>query len=86
MSPSAPVPKSHQPRHLNGAYAGWYGRAGAGPSHRSQSIVAGVWYSSSGRSIACGQMGRLVHSWTSRTVPIRPASTHSRIRRVPSSA
>src|SRR5258708_10436393 len=28
MSPSAPVPKSHQPRHLNGAYAGWYGRSG----------------------------------------------------------
>jgi len=22
MSPSVPVPKSHQPRHLNGAYAG----------------------------------------------------------------
>src|SRR5260370_31803694 len=32
------------------------------------------------------QIGRLVHSWISRTVPINPASTHSRIRRVPSSA
>ena len=86
MSPSAPVPKSHQPRHLNGAYAGWYGRAGAGPSHNSQSSQDGVKYSSSGRSSACGQIGRLVHSWISRTVPMAPASTHSRIWRVPSSA
>src|SRR5881409_605386 len=86
ISPRAPVPKSHQPRHLNGAYAGWYGRSGAGPSHNSQSSQDGVKYSSSGRSSACGQIGRLVHSWISRTVPMAPASTHSRIWRVPSSA
>src|SRR5688500_12063992 len=31
MSPSAPVPKSHHPRHLNGWYAGLYDRCGAEP-------------------------------------------------------
>ena len=54
MSPIAPVPKSHQPRQLNGAYAGENGRAAAGPSQRSQSIVSGTLCAAVGRLIACG--------------------------------
>src|SRR5512146_1736175 len=68
MSPSEPVPKSHQPRHLNGAYAGLYGRSAAGPSHRFQSSESGTKNSSSGRSMPCGHHGRLVQKCTSRTV------------------
>src|SRR5687768_8543476 len=37
MSPSTPLPKSHQERQVNGRYVGWYGRIGEGPTHRSQS-------------------------------------------------
>ena len=33
MSPSEPVPKSHQARHLPGWYEAWNGRSGAGPHH-----------------------------------------------------
>ena len=36
--------------------------------------------------MACGQMGRLVQYCTSRTVPMTPASIHSRMSRVPSLA
>src|SRR6266446_3704640 len=42
MSARLPPPKSHQPRHLKGTYAGWYGRSGAGPSQRSQSSASGI--------------------------------------------
>ncbi len=47
-------------------------------------MVSGGTCSSVGRSIPCGQMGRLVQYCTSRTVPITPASTHSRRMRTPS--
>src|SRR5512133_365126 len=42
MSPSAPVPKSQNPRQLKGRYAGSYSRGAATPSHRSQSSVLGT--------------------------------------------
>src|SRR6266699_1082699 len=64
MSPSAPVPKSQKPRHLNGTYAGLYGRQGATPSQRSQSSVDGATGVSLGRSIPCGHklLGRSVQT------------------------
>src|SRR5436190_11444911 len=93
MSPRAPVPKSHQPRHLNGTYAGLYGRSGAGPSHMSQSSVEGTGGVSVGRPIPCGQYslkrpfdGRSVQACTSRTFPIAPSQIVSHNRRVPSDA
>src|SRR5437588_9850277 len=68
MSPIAPVPKSQNPRHLNGTYAGLYGRYGAGPSHTSQSRPAGTGGVSVGRVIPCGHhpAGRAVHTCHSR--------------------
>ena len=43
--------------------------------------AAGV---SVGRTRPCGQTGREVHVWTSRTSPIAPAQIHSHICRIPS--
>ena len=70
MSPRAPVPKSHQPRQEKGAYVpcrgkfgpAWKGRCGAGPIHRSQSRSFGTGLLSLGRSMFCGQIGRLVQT------------------------
>src|SRR6058998_2259344 len=59
MSPSEPPPKSYQPRQTNGTYARLNGRSGAGPSQRFQSKPSGTGCVSAGRSIACGQNGRL---------------------------
>ncbi len=88
MSPSAPVPKSNQPRQSCGWYSFEYGRAGAAPSQRSQSIVLGTGGVSVGRSRSCFHHlpGRSVHEWISRTGPIAPACSHSRVRRSPSPA
>ena len=78
MSPIAPVPKSQNPRHLNGTYAGLYGRSGAGPSHTSQSSVGGTGGVSVGRSTPCGHQpaGRSVQTCSSVTSPITPARMH----------
>ena len=88
MSPIAPVPKSQNPRHLNGTYVGWYGRSGAGPSHTSQSSVGGTGAVSVGRSTPCGHQpaGRSVQTCSSVTSPITPARSTSTARRVPSNA
>ena len=43
--------------------------------------MASVW---AGFSRPCGQIGRLVQTWTSRTVPMAPARTHSTALRRPS--
>ncbi len=53
MSPSAPVPKSNQPRQSCGWYSFEYGRSGAAPSQRSQSSVLGTGGVSRGRSKSC---------------------------------
>jgi len=51
MSPSAPVPKSHQPRHSNGWYTlSAYGRHGAGPIQASQFNVVGTGFIGGRRS------------------------------------
>src|SRR6266702_8968641 len=82
MSPRAPQPKSAQPRHTNGRYAWLYARSAAGPSQRSQSKPSGTGSVSLGRSMPCGQNGRLDQLWTSRTGPIAPSQIHSQSWRV----
>src|SRR6185437_11257009 len=82
MSPNEPSPKSYQPRHTKGRYALLKGRSGAGPSQRSQSRPSGIESTSLGRSMPCGQNGRLDQLWTSRTCPIAPSAIHSEINRV----
>src|ERR1700732_607335 len=59
ISPKAPPPKPPHPRHTNGTYARLNARSGAGPSHKSQSKPLGTGSASLGRSIPCGQNGRL---------------------------
>src|SRR5438309_927035 len=90
MSPMAPVPKSYQPRQLNG----WYvpltnGRIGAPAMNWSQWTVSGQTSAWSGRAVilgAWGQIGRLVQTWTSLTSPMIPDWTSSTALRRPFSA
>ena len=85
MSPIAPAPKSCHARQPNGWYVFWNGRIGEGPIQRSQSKPSGTASVSVGRGMPCGQIGRLVQQYTSRTWPSAPASSHSCISRRPSS-
>ena len=59
ISPRAPVPWSHQPRHAKGAFA-LYPTSGAGPTHCSQSSQAGTFSLAGGLENPCGQIGRFV--------------------------
>src|SRR5579859_5886565 len=77
ISPSAPQPKSPHPRHENGVYTWLNGLSGAGPNHRFQSKPSGTGCDSFGRSMPCGQKGRLDQLCTSRTGPMAPAQIHS---------
>ena len=65
-----------------------YGRIGAAPIQRSQSIVGGTGGVSVGRSWSWAHHlpGRSDQEWISRTGPIAPAWSHSRVRRSPSPA
>src|SRR5438309_11595534 len=82
MSPNDPQPKSYQPRQTNGRYALLYGRSAAGPSHMSQSKPSGMGEPSAGRVTPCGQYGRSVQLWISRTFPIAQSAIQEEIRRV----
>ncbi len=81
MSPNAPVPKSQNPRHLNGWQSLKYGRSAAGPSQRSQSSDSGIGSPLVGHVTPCGQMGRLLQQCASFTFPISPAWIHSLVSR-----
>src|SRR4051794_15922044 len=85
ISPSAPQPKSYQPRHWKGTYRVLNGRALEIPSQVSQSSVGGTG-SSAGISVSpCAQIGRLVQACTSVTLPMAPDQIISEQTRGPSS-
>ena len=88
MSGIAPPPKSQNPRHRTGAYAGFQGRGARGPSHRSQSSPFGTLClpagRASGRQSAPSAPSERFHACTSRTAPIAPSHIHSAVCRCPS--
>src|SRR6185295_777721 len=69
MSPIAPQPKSHQPRHWNGTYALEYGRSVWGPSQAFQSSVGGTSPGFGASVMPCAQIGRSDQVWISAMSP-----------------
>ena len=73
MSASVPPPKSHQRRQLNGMYAEWYGRSGAGPMLMRGRPIAG-YVLIDGKTLS----GPAIREWSQlalshvRTLPPKP--------------